>query len=238
MTAYKAIITGAANGIGKAIARKLHSEGVAVFACDIDRPGLDLLKEEIPAIQTFPLDITDHAAVAAFFEEVNRFQCNWLVNNAGIYPGRSVLDYTPAELQQVIAVNCIGMVYFTQFFARNLLAAKLPGAIVNLSSVSAQEGSSDAVYGMTKAAVLGLTKSNALNFAPLIRVNAVAPALVETAMIRNVPAERMHALREKELLQQPILPESIAGSVFFLLSEQAGNITGITLDINNGQYMR
>lgn len=232
------IITGAANGIGRAIAGKAHAEGTDIIACDIDKAGLKRLSADIPGIRTFQLDITDHTQVVEFFNEVNHLRCNWLVNNAGIYPGKNILDYSVEDIQQVVGINCLGAVYFSQLFAKNILANNLQGAIVNISSISGQHGSSDAIYGLSKAAIIGFTKSTAINFAPAIRVNAVAPGLVETDILKKIPADRYRSLRSHEILEEHILPEDVAESVYFLLSDKARNITGMTLDINNGQYIR
>lgn len=234
----KAIVTGAANGIGKAITIKLLQEDTTVLACDIDEQGLSALKNEYPAVHTFCFDITDHSSVASFFNEPLVKDATRLVNNAGVYPGRNILDYSPEEIQQITNINNTGAVYCTQLFARPLLERKQQGAIVNISSVSGQHGSSDAIYGMTKAALNGLTKSTAINFAPYIRVNAVAPGLVSTNILNNIPPERYKELRRNELLEQPIQPEDVAESVYFLLSDKARNITGMTMDVNNGQYLR
>jgi 3-oxoacyl-[acyl-carrier protein] reductase len=214
------IVTGAANGIGKAISIKLHHGGATVLACDKDADGLIKLAQEYPAIKTFPVDITHHAAVQSFFSNKELETAIGLVNNAGVYPGK------------------MGAIFFTQFFARPLLKKKQKGAIVNISSVSGQQGSSDAIYGMTKAALLGLTKSTAINFAPYIRVNAVAPGLVNTQILNHIPVARYRQLRKNELLPEPIMPEDVAEIVCFLLSDAARNITGATFDINNGQYNR
>ena len=234
----KAIVTGAANGIGRAIAQKLAGEGVPVMACDIDAAGLQKLKKKTGSIQTFCLNVADHDAVTNFFKSIEKEQFNWLVNNAGIYEGRNILDYTPADIQRVIQVNNMSAVYFTQFFVKTLIKKKKKGAIVNIASISGQHGSSDAVYGMTKAALVGLTKSTAVTFAPHIRVNAVAPGLVGTGILKRIPKERYATLRKNELLTGAIPPADIAEAVYFLLGNKARNITGITLVINNGQYMR
>lgn len=234
----KVIITGAANGIGKAIAVKLLQKDITVLACDIDEQGLSSLKKEYPAVHTFCFDITNYSSVVSFFNEPVVQDANWLVNNAGVYPGRNILDYTPEEIVKLAQVNNFGAVYCTQLFAKPLLERKQNGAIVNISSVSGQHGSSDAIYGMTKAALLGLTKSTAINFAPYIRVNAVAPGLVATNILNNIPPERYNELRKNELLPHPIQPEDVAESVYFLLSDKAKNITGMTMDVNNGQSLR
>lgn len=234
----KAIITGAANGIGKAIAVKLYSEKTTVLACDIDENALQELNNNYPGMHTFCLDITNHAAVVSFFNESLAQNANWLVNNAGVYPGRNIFNYTPEEIVQLVQVNNIGAVYCTQQFSKPLLERKQNGAIVNISSVSGQHGSSDAIYGMTKAALLGLTKSTAINCAPFIRVNAVAPGLVATHTLDRIPQERYNELRRNELLPHPIQPEDVAECVYFLLSDKARNITGAVMDVNNGQYLR
>lgn len=234
----KAIITGAANGIGRAVASKFLKEGTEIFACDMDEEGLKLLKNEFPAAHTYCFDIANHDSVKDFFREVENEECNWLVNNAGVYPGRNIFDYSPEDILRLVLVNNIAAVYFTQFFAKPIMDKRSGGAIVNISSVSGQHGSSDAVYGMTKAALLGLTKSTAQNFAPFIRVNAVAPGLVETGILDNIPRERYRQLRGKELLSVPTYPDDVAETVSFLLSDKARNMTGMTIDINNGQYLR
>lgn len=90
MVKEKVIITGSANGIGRAIVKKLNNEGVEVYACDIDENGLRKLKKEIPKINIYTLDVSDYHSVCNFFDEINDFECNWLVNNAGIYYGRKL----------------------------------------------------------------------------------------------------------------------------------------------------
>lgn len=234
----KAIVTGAASGIGKAIAIKLWQEGVTVLAGDIQEDALQRLSEAFPGITGFSLDVTDARSVARFFQQPEVAGAYWLVNNAGVYPGRNLFEYTLQEILQLVKVNNIGAVWCTQQFAQPLLQSQRSGAIVNISSVSGQHGSSDAIYGMTKAALLGFTKSTAISFAPYIRVNAVAPGLVNTGILNRVPEKRLQELRRNERLETPITPEAVADAVYFLLSDGARHITGATLDVNNGQYMR
>jgi len=234
----KVIITGAANGIGKAIVKRLHKQGAMIFACDIDVSGLAKLREELRDIKTYAFDIANEPAVNEFFEEIREIKCNWLVNNAGIYLGQDLLTYQSGEIERVFRINCFGAVYCTRFFSTNLIEGGHKGAIVNISSVSGQEGSSDAIYGMTKAAILGLTKSCAQNFAPLIRVNAIAPGLVNTDMARKIPSKRLIDYGINDFSDIAIQPEDVAGAVCFLLSTEAAHITGSTLDINCGHYLR
>lgn len=109
---------------------------------------------------------------------------------------------------------------------------------MNMSSVSALEGSSDAIYGLSKAAILGLTKSCAMNFSPYIRVNAVAPTMVHTPMMDTIPAWRKKEYLSHQLIDTPVLPEDVADTVVFLLSDKSKHYTGATFDINNGGYLR
>ncbi|USG64997.1 SDR family oxidoreductase [Brevibacillus ruminantium] len=236
------IVTGAASGIGAEIARQCIAENAQVIACDRDVAKLEHLRNftSPESIDAYPLDVTNYEEVARFFHTVKEKYpgVNGLVNNAGIYLGKSLLDYHVDEIDQVIHVNVRGFLYFSKFFGELLVRQERAGVIVNLSSVSGIEGSSDAVYGMSKAAVLGLTKSCAMSFSPYIRVNAIAPTLVETAMMDQVPDWRKKEYREHELIKSPVLPVDVANTAVFLLSEKARNYTGATFDLNNGCYLR
>lgn len=236
------IITGAGSGIGSAIASRCLQDGAFVLGCDLDLTGLQKLQEKMQSrkLSVFQVDVTSYREVDAFFKQIAEElpQTDSLVNNAGIYFGQNILDYTAEQIDRVISVNIKGAVYFSQLFGKYFLDKSVPKVIVNISSVSGHEGSSDAVYGLSKAAMLGLTKSCAMNFAPHIRVNAVAPGLVETNMIRNIPEWRLQEFREKELIKTPILPEDVANTVAFLLSDESRNYTGSVFDMNNGCYLR
>ncbi|WP_044640584.1 SDR family NAD(P)-dependent oxidoreductase [Risungbinella massiliensis] len=236
------IVTGAGSGIGKEIARECIGKGATVLACDLNEVKLHQLSEEIASnrLSTYSLDVSDLRQVEGFFQQIYEYhpRINALINNAGIYFGKSMLDYEENEVDQVLNVNVKGYIYFTKFFAKMLLQDKRKGCVVNISSVSGEEGSSDAIYGLSKAAILGLTKSNAINFAPYIRVNAVAPTIVDTSMMEQIPKWRKDQYVNQSLLQKSLLPSDVANSVIFLLSDLAGNYTGATLDINNGCYLR
>ena len=250
MSTRTVLVTGAAQGIGKAIVVSCLQDGWKVLGCDRDGDALQHLLSEVtkpgPEFQQqaelsiYTVDISDYHQVATMFSTFDRrgeFPTH-LVNNAGIYLGKSLLEYLPEEIHRVIAVNCLGAVYCSQIFAQGLHAREQRGVIVNMSSVSGQEGSSDAIYGMSKAAIIGLTQSCALSFAPDIRVNAVAPTLVTTNLLKHVPPGRIEDYRSSKLLKEPILPEDVADTVSFLLSERSKHYTGAVFDLNNGQYRR
>lgn len=236
------ILTGAAGGIGRAITKKCLEQGAIVIACDYDNKKLEELDKhyESERLFTHNVDVSDRQKVVDLFDEiVNKFPgFNVLINNAGIYQGKSILDYTEEEVNRVTSVNIHGAVYFSQLFGKYLLSIKREGTIINISSVSGQEGSSDAVYGMTKSALIGLTKSLAMNLSPYIRVNAIAPAIVETEMLDSIPAWRLEEYRRLQRIKKPILPEDVANTTKFLITDESRNYTGSVFDLNNGCYLR
>lgn len=236
------IVTGAAKGIGLAITKLLICQDCKVLACDKDTAALENLSTQYSdeQLQCFEVDVAEPKQVEHFFKEIVSLESRpfGLVNNAGIYLGRNLFEYKLDEIDSVINTNIKGAVYFSKHFGQLLKDSQSNGAIVNISSVSGQEGSSDAIYGMSKAAIIGLTKSCAMLFAPNIRVNAVAPTLVETPLIANVPKWRLEEYREHEMIKSPVEPEDVANTVEFLLSDKSRNYTGAVFDINNGCFLR
>lgn len=239
----KIIVTGAASGIGKAVVKQCLDEGASVIACDINGEALIELKQRLDDayfLYTYQLDVSKYEEVVKFFEyvEAEHSDVNGLVNNAGIYLAQNIMNYQVNEIDNVLDINVKGFIYFTQLFGKKLLHTQRQGVIVNMSSVSGIEGSSDAIYGLSKAAILGLTKSCAMNFSPYIRVNAVAPTMVNTPMMATIPDWRKEEYLTHGLINTPVMPEDVADTVVFLLSEKSKHYTGATFDINNGGYLR
>ncbi len=240
------LVTGAAGGIGRAIVDRLASEGLSIFACDKDAEGLKQLVAEVRSkfsnikVESEVFDISDCARVQSFGEILAQRVSGLagLINNAGIYLGRDLFDYSVAEMQSVIAVNLFAAIQLSQTVGKILVKAQRKGTIVNVSSVSAFEGSSDALYGVTKAGLIGLTKSCALTFAPYVRVNAVAPGLVDTTMIQKIPKWRLDEFEKSERLKGRISPQAVAAAIWFLMSEESRHTTGSVIDLNNGGYLR
>lgn len=239
----KVIVTGAASGIGKEIVKRCLHEGASVIACDINEHSLYDLKRSIDNrndLHTYQLDVSNYEEVTRFFGYIKaeHSDVNGLVNNAGIYLAKNILDYQVNEIDKVLNINIKGFIYFSRIFGQVLLQDQRKGVIINMSSVSGMEGSSDAIYGLSKAAILGLTKSCAMNFSPYIRVNAVAPTMVNTPMMGNIPDWRKNEYLSQQLIDTPVLPEDVAETVVFVLSDKAKHYTGATFDINNGGYLR
>ncbi|MCL6602465.1 MAG: SDR family oxidoreductase [Paenibacillus sp.] len=242
LSSLKVIITGAASGIGKEIVRHSLQNNAVVIACDFNESALESLRGEMASakLYTYSVDVSRFEEVTELFSSIEREHpdINGLVNNAGIYLGKNIIDYLPEDINKVLDTNVKGCIYFSQWFGKRILETKSQGVIVNMSSVSGVEGSSDAIYGLSKAAILGLTKSCAMNFSPYIRVNSVAPTMVNTAMISRIPEWRQKEYQEHQLIKEPLSPEDIADTVIFLLSNKSRAYTGATFDINNGCYLR
>jgi len=241
LSSLKVIITGAASGIGKEIVRQSLQNNAAVIACDINESALESLRGEMASVKlyTYSVDVSKFEEVTELFSSIEREHpdINGLVNNAGIYLGKNIIDYLPEDINKVLDTNVKGSIYFSQWFGKRIIEKRVQGIIVNMSSVSGVEGSSDAIYGLSKAAILGLTKSCAINFSPYIRVNSVAPTMVNTAMMRQIPEWRQKEYQEHQLIKEPLSPENIADTVIFLLSNKSKAYTGATFDINNVCYL-
>lgn len=243
MTGNTVIVTGGANGIGRAVTRRCLADGLRVVACDVDAPALDALAAEHAGepLEVHAVDVADDGALDAFFAEAVRRhpELDGLVNNAGLYLGRSVFDYDDETIERIIAVNLKAPIRLSRHLGSHLMTRKARGSIVNIASVAGEVGSSDALYGATKAAVIGLTKSNAMNFAPLVRVNTVSPGLVlDTAIVDRIPPYRLAEYRRQEVLDGGVRPEDVAKAVAFLLGDESRCTTGMTLPVDNGCYPR
>jgi NAD(P)-dependent dehydrogenase (short-subunit alcohol dehydrogenase family) len=236
-----ALVTGAARGIGLAVARRFLSEGWHVALLDIEG---ELLRAAVAAIaepdNTLALhaDVSDAAAVAgAIAETERRFgRLDALVNNAGVAVFAPLLETSDDDWNRVLAVNLTGPFLCTKA-AAPLMREHGGGAIVNITSISGLRASTlRSAYGTGKAGLAHLTKQLAVELAALgIRVNAVAPGPVETAMARQVHTPEIRADYHDAIpLNRYGLEEELAEAVFFLCSERASYITGQVLAVDGG----
>ena len=237
-----ALVTGASRGIGRAVAAVLAREGWAVCVNYLERrDAAESLVRELRAqgraAMAFQADIADResadACVRAASEELGPVEL--LVNNAGISRQGLFQDLDDAAWDRPLAVNLTG--------PRNAVLAVLPhmlsekrGCVVNISSMWGLRGAScEAAYAATKAGVIGLTRSLALELAPSgIRVNCVAPGCVETDMVRVLGEDTRRMLAEETPLGRLGRPEDVAEAVAFLASEKAAFITGQVLAADGG----
>ncbi|WP_460450502.1 SDR family NAD(P)-dependent oxidoreductase [Alsobacter sp. SYSU BS001988] len=236
-----ALVTGAARGIGLATARRFLAEGWRVALLDIDEERLARSVEELAepdSVLALPGDVADAATVFAAFETLaRRFgRLDALVNNAGTAVFKPILDTTPEEWRRVLDVNLTGPFLCAQA-AAPLMSEAGGGAIVNITSISGLRASTLRVaYGTSKAALAHLTRQQAVEFAGLgVRVNAIAPGPVDTAMAKEVHSPEIRADYHDAIpLNRYGLEEEIAEAVFFLCSEKAAYITGQTLAVDGG----
>jgi NAD(P)-dependent dehydrogenase (short-subunit alcohol dehydrogenase family) len=236
-----ALVTGAARGIGFAAARRFLDEGWRVALLDVDDEGVrQAIAKLAQPERTMALhcDVADAASVANDIAAVGkRFgRLDAVVNNAGVAVFKPLLETTPAEWQRVLDVNLTGPFMVIQA-AAPLLRDSGGGAIVNITSISGLRASTLRVaYGSSKAALAHLTKQCAVELASLgIRVNAVAPGPVDTAMAKAVHSPEIRAdYRDAIALNRYGHEDEIANAIYFLCSDQASYITGHILAVDGG----
>jgi NAD(P)-dependent dehydrogenase (short-subunit alcohol dehydrogenase family) len=241
MTARIAIVTGAARGIGLAAAKRFLAEGWSVGMLDIEAVQLEEAAAALDLpdrVLTLRADVSKPDEITAAFGAVQqRFgRLDALVNNAGIAVFKTILDTTFEDWSRVMAVNLGGPFLCTQA-AAPLMRETGGGAIVNITSISGVRASTMRVaYGTSKAALAHLTKQQAVELASLgIRVNAVAPGPVDTAMAKQVHTQAIRKDYHDTIpLNRYGLEEELAEAIFFLCSPRTSYITGQVLAVDGG----
>jgi 3-oxoacyl-[acyl-carrier protein] reductase len=238
-----ALVTGAAQGIGKAISLRLAREGAQVALCDVNLGLVEKTAEEIRNLGTkakaYGVNVADalevDKVVGDVVQEFGRIDI--LVNNAGITRDALLLRMEEDAWDAVLAVNLKGTFLFSKACAR-LMVKQRSGRIVNISSVSGQRGNpGQANYAASKAGIIGFTKSLAKELgARGITVNAIAPGFIQTAMTESLPQD----VKDSYLKQIPLgrmgAAEDIAGAVAFLSSDDGAYVSGQILGVNGGMY--
>jgi len=241
-----ALVTGAQQGIGRAIAVALAREGADVGINFLDDPaGADGVAGEVRRLGRRAVvtrgDVAQAAEVEAMVGAVVGAlgPPDVLVNNAGVFPRARFLEMTERDWDHVLGVNLKGGFLCAQTVARAMVAADQPGAIVNISSSAIRGDPLGVHYSASKAGVVGLTRAMALALAPhRIRVNAIAPGLTDTQQPRYGNTEEQLAIRAREIpLGRMAQPEEIAAVAVFLATADAGWITGELIHVNGGGYM-
>ena len=247
-----AIVTGAGQGIGRAIACRLARDGFAVAIVDINSAALDKVKKEIEDLGTNALALTADLTKLDEIQKVVNLSAEWgqitvLVNNAGRVFITPFLEITEEEWDAIMTLDLK-----TVFFAMQFAVSKMGegGRIVNLSSISGRSGRPDqAHYAAAKSAVISLTQSGALAFAARgITVNAVCPGVVDTPMTTGIheirakafgitPEESLKRMMARIPLGRLESPDDVAGAISFLCSPDAAYITGQSLNVCGGMEM-
>ena len=238
-----ALITGAQQGIGRAIAEAAGREGASVVVQYLD--DRDAAEQVGDAVESFGSearvvqgDVGLRSDCMKAFEVGQELGgIDLLVNNAGIFPRSSFLDLSDDEWNQVQNINVVGGFRCLQIMARELVQAGKPGTAVNLSSVAFFRNSARGThYAASKGAIVGFTRSVSTELAPhAIRVNAIAPGIVDTAQPRDgMTEEEINAASGLVPLGAMATPDEIADVAVFLSSEASRHITGQTLQVNGG----
>ena len=235
-----ALVTGSSRGIGAAIAALLARRGYAVCINYLEQREkaealvAELRKEQCVAM-CLQADVADRAQVDTMVRKVEEGlgHISLLVNNAGIARNQQFQDVAPETLQRIFAVNFGGCFHCSQAVIGPMLKAH-EGCIINISSIWGSHGAScESVYSSTKHAIIGLTRSLAAEFAPSgIRVNCVAPGVIETDMIQALGKETLEQLRQEMPFRRFGTPEEVAESVWHLA--KAEYITGQILTVDGG----
>jgi NAD(P)-dependent dehydrogenase (short-subunit alcohol dehydrogenase family) len=239
-----ALVTGTSTGIGKAIALALARAGydLAITAIDVDRLHDFLAHPDLRNCKVVPiaLDLASQPGIELAFERAaaGLGRIDVLVNNAGRALIKPVVDVTRADWETLIEVNLAGTFFLTQQFGRHAIARRNGGAIVTIASTHGLTGIvGRAIYGITKAGLIQMTRMLAIEWAPHgIRANAIAPATVLTpsrAAMLSDPAARAHML-QRIPTGQFVTPEEVAAAVVYLAGSDAGSITGQVLALDGG----
>ena len=239
-----AVVTGAAQGIGRAIAEALAEDGADIVVADLD-PGRS--QETVTAIQklgrralTVKVNVAEWNDVKAMAEQVIREwgKIDILVNNAGITRDGLLMRMKEEDWNLVLQVNLNGTFHCTKAVLLPMTKQRY-GRIVNIASIVGVMGNAgQANYAASKAAVIGFTKTVAREYASrAVTVNAVAPGFIDTAMTQGLSAEVKDSLQKQIPLGRLGQPSDIAAAVRFLASDEAAYITGHVLHVNGGMLM-
>lgn len=233
-----ALVTGGASGMGLATVERLARDGFAVVLVDrseelavrearrLQDAGLD--------VQARVLDLTDEAAVRSLVQSLPSVTA--LVNNAGVFDERKFLEVTSDDFRRAYEINLIAAATLTQEVARRMPEGA--GRIVNIASRAYLGARNHPHYVASKAAIVGYTRASAMELAPRgILVNAIAPGLIDTPLLRALTPERMAAQLALQPTGKAGRPEDIAQAVSFLVSPQTGFITGQVLFVDGGKSL-
>jgi len=236
----KILITGASGGIGKALVKKYIDLGGDVMGSGTKTEKLDLLKKNYPSIKVKKFDISDHSRIEEFVDNVSLELggLDILVNNAGINVDNLSLRMKEEEWKNVIDVNLTSTFLLSKFAIKKMLKNKF-GRVVNITSVVAHTGNlGQTNYSATKAGIIGMSKSLAIEYAKKnITINCISPGFIVSDMTMNIAEKVKLYLTSRIPMGKLGTGEDVSNCAAFLSSDQASYITGETLHVNGGMYM-
>ncbi len=237
----RVLVTGAADGCGKAIARQFVAEGAEVIIHDLafKEDALKSNVEELGCVGYVTADLSSAEEVEKMWEQAGELDV--LVNNAGIWPTAFVKEMTVEAFKKTLDINLIAPFILCRNFVNQCMEKGKKGKIINLVSQAAFHGSTSghAHYAASKSGLVGFTISLAREVAPMgINVNAVAPGMMRTPMNQDALADREDSYLERIPLRRIATADEVAYSVLYLASNRSDYITGATIDATGGMLMR
>lgn len=229
-----AIVTGCNRGIGKSILETLAHNGAIVYG--VARMENSLLRyADCPNIIPCYFDVTDKAAISHLIAKIKKEHgcLDILVNNAGIMKDALIGMITDGQIKSTFDTNVFAPLYFIQY-ASKLMQRQKDGRIINIASIMGISGNyAQLVYSASKGAVIAMTKSAAKELAPYgIRVNAIAPGVIETDLLENVPEEKMKGYLSKIAMGKLGTPQDVADMVLFLASDLSAYVSGQVIGVD------
>ncbi|MDA7813965.1 3-oxoacyl-ACP reductase FabG [Candidatus Pelagibacter sp.] len=235
------IVTGASGGIGNSIVKKLNQAGANILASGTRIEKLEELKKNFENIKILKFDISQSDKIAEFIENATNElggSLDGLVNNAGITQDNLAIRMSLEEWQKVININLTSTFLMSKFAIKKMLKNK-SGKIVNITSVVGHTGNlGQANYTASKAAIVAMSKSLAIEYAKKnININCISPGFIKTAMTDNIDEKFKEVIVSKIPSARLGEPDDIANAVLFLSSDQSDYINGETIHVNGGMYM-
>ena len=237
-----AFVTGAAQGLGEAIARALHEAGAKVVLTDFDPKVAETARSLGAGATSAPLDVRDKAAFQSAFDAAVALHggVDIMVNNAAVTIHKSMWDIDQAEWDNVMAVNLRGVFFGCQIAGQHMKSCN-KGRIINMTSLAGQQGGAiaGAHYASSKAGIIVLTKIFAAELAGNgVTVNAIAPAAIRGPAVDAAPKEKVEAVKRSIPVGRLGEPEEVGAAAVYLAADSTGYMTGCTLDLNGGRWMR
>ncbi len=236
-----AIVTGAASGLGRAVALQLSEMGVGLALADQDREGIEKISLELTGKhKLFPVDITDEGDVMQMVEKAGGYfgKIDILVNCAGITGKTNIKSHETdtTNLRLVFDVNFMGSWYTSKYVLPWMLKQNY-GRILHFSSIAGKEGNAGMLaYSASKAAVIGMTKVQGKEYAETgITVNAIAPAVIQTALVEAMPSEQVKYMTDKIPMKRCGTMQELTAMVLYILSPKNSFTTGFVFDLSGGR---
>ena len=236
----KVLVTGASGGIGREIVKKFVSLEGSVLATGTNIEKLEILKKDFPNVNVIKFDINEHSKIEEFIDNASTQLAGLdiLVNNAGTNMDNLSLRMKDEEWKKVIDINLTSTFLLSKYSIKKMLKNKY-GRIVNITSIVGHTGNiGQSNYSASKAGIIGMTKSLAIEYAKKnITLNCVSPGFIQSRMTDNIIESVKSVLTSKIPMSRLGNGEDVANSVAFLSSDQASYITGETIHVNGGMYM-